>query len=81
MYGNVFVDSNLQPHNIKLDLNTYINMNVVLKIPPKTFFLSTKSGAIVISLIKKVYNGYLSFQCHGSDGKLILHYCNTQAWG
>ncbi|TNN81095.1 Ubiquitin-like protein ATG12 [Liparis tanakae] len=21
------------------------------------------------------------FDCFGSDGKLILHYCNSQAWG
>jgi len=38
----------------------------------------------LMSIYRNVFFLSLSlslFQCFGSDGKLILHYCNSQAWG
>ena len=34
---------------------------------------------ICIEVCQNVF--YLSFQCFGSDRKLVLHYCKSQAWG
>ncbi|POI30598.1 hypothetical protein CIB84_005652 [Bambusicola thoracicus] len=65
-------------------------VDVLLKAVGDTPIMKTKKWAVertrtiqgLCDFIKKFLKLMASEQlCFGSDGKLVLHYCKTQAWG
>ena len=45
--------------------------------------VETLQGEIKVNweLMKFLLLPFFDLQCFGADGKLVLHYCKTQAWG
>ncbi|XP_060033340.1 ubiquitin-like protein ATG12 isoform X3 [Erinaceus europaeus] len=65
-------------------------IDILLKAVGDTPIMKTKKWAVertrtiqgLIDFIKKFLKLVASEQlCFGSDGKLVLHYCKSQAWG
>ncbi|XP_048360014.1 ubiquitin-like protein ATG12 isoform X2 [Sphaerodactylus townsendi] len=70
--------------------DTKKKIDVLLKAVGDTPIMRTKKWTVertrtiqgLIDFIKKFLKLMASEQlCFGSDGKLVLHYCKTQAWG
>ncbi|XP_008070494.1 ubiquitin-like protein ATG12 isoform X2 [Carlito syrichta] len=70
--------------------DTKKKIDILLKAVGDTPIMKTKKWAVertrtiqgLIDFIKKFLKLVASEQlCFGSDGKLVLHYCKSQAWG